>query len=472
MRKVVLFIAVSILSFFYSNASTRKNKYYDKDSLGKDPIVYGQRKIMEIKKVISNLDKNDTALIEAYYELGWCSGLQSEIRANYILKAVDLAKRTKKEQWINEESDFIIYALQTAGLTDKALSFCYDFLESGNKNKDTILVIKSLYSLCNIYKERKEFRYELKYSSDLLNILDNFNYDESSGIGNKKENYLEILGIMGEAYMNLGLIDSALSFFQKSYQLSISQSEISQMIPLVNLGEINSKLNQHEIAISYYKKALKISYEKDPNEMSRKVMICNDLSNSFFELHNLDSSLKYSNIAYVLTTKRTNLNGKMDAAKRLSEIYKIRNNIDSAYHYQSIYYSLRDSIFSDEKKQSIITKASEEIAKENDRLESERNAEEERTKNLQLGLIAVFIPTFASAVYFISKKRKKNSKIITILGLASLLMLFEFISLLIHPHIERITHHNPMLMYLILLIIASVLVPLHHKLENYVKSKL
>ena len=162
----------------------------------------------------------------------------------------------------------------------------------------------------------------------------------------------------------------------------------------------------------------------------------------------------------------------MDAAKRLSEIYKIRNNIDSAYHYQSIYYSLRDSIFSDEKKQSIITKASEEIAKENDRLESERNAEEERTKNLQLGLIAVFIPTFASAVYFISKKRKKNSKIITILGLASLLMLFEFISLLIHPHIERITHHNPMLMYLILLIIASVLVPLHHKLENYVKSKL
>jgi hypothetical protein len=58
------------------------------------------------------------------------------------------------------------------------------------------------------------------------------------------------------------------------------------------------------------------------------------------------------------------------------------------------------------------------------------------------------------------------------MGLASLLMLFEFISLLIHPFIEKITHHDAVLMYLILLLIASLLVPLHHKLEGWVKDKI
>jgi hypothetical protein len=51
-------------------------------------------------------------------------------------------------------------------------------------------------------------------------------------------------------------------------------------------------------------------------------------------------------------------------------------------------------------------------------------------------------------------------------------MFFEFISLLIHPYVQEYTHHNVALMYIVLLTIASGLVPLHHKLESYVKEKL
>jgi CDP-diglyceride synthetase len=72
----------------------------------------------------------------------------------------------------------------------------------------------------------------------------------------------------------------------------------------------------------------------------------------------------------------------------------------------------------------------------------------------------------------VSKWGKKKSSILTSMGIASLLMLFEFISLLIHPYIEKLTHHNIGLMYIILLILASALVPLHHKMESVIKKKL
>ena len=58
------------------------------------------------------------------------------------------------------------------------------------------------------------------------------------------------------------------------------------------------------------------------------------------------------------------------------------------------------------------------------------------------------------------------------MGMLGVLMLFEFIALLIHPYIEKWTHHNPVLMLLILVAVASLLVPLHHKMGHRVKEEL
>jgi hypothetical protein len=59
-----------------------------------------------------------------------------------------------------------------------------------------------------------------------------------------------------------------------------------------------------------------------------------------------------------------------------------------------------------------------------------------------------------------------------VFGLIVLLLLFEFVSLYIHPFIEKWTHHTPVFMMIILVSIAALLVPLHHKMEKWVKEKL
>ena len=61
---------------------------------------------------------------------------------------------------------------------------------------------------------------------------------------------------------------------------------------------------------------------------------------------------------------------------------------------------------------------------------------------------------------------------IEFLGVVALLIVFEFINLLLHPFLEGITHHSPVLMLLALVCIAALLAPLHHKTENWATHKL
>lgn len=64
------------------------------------------------------------------------------------------------------------------------------------------------------------------------------------------------------------------------------------------------------------------------------------------------------------------------------------------------------------------------------------------------------------------------TKMIEFLGVIALLIVFEFLNLLLHPFLERVTHHSPVLMLLALVCIAALLVPLHHRIEKWATAKL
>ena len=60
-----------------------------------------------------------------------------------------------------------------------------------------------------------------------------------------------------------------------------------------------------------------------------------------------------------------------------------------------------------------------------------------------------------------------NTKLIIFFSVIALLLVFEFLNLLLHSFIERITHHSPVLMPLALVCIAALLVPLHHRMQKW-----
>jgi hypothetical protein len=86
--------------------------------------------------------------------------------------------------------------------------------------------------------------------------------------------------------------------------------------------------------------------------------------------------------------------------------------------------------------------------------------------------IAVGLVSFTILFFLLSNSVIVNEKWIKYLGIIGLLFVFEFINLFIHPYISYATHHSPLGILLISVVIAALIVPLHHRAENLVTHKI
>jgi tetratricopeptide (TPR) repeat protein len=170
--------------------------------------------------------------------------------------------------------------------------------------------------------------------------------------------------------------------------------------------------------------------------------------------------------------EKNNFDVKKAAAGFLTAIYDNNRQPDSAFFYSRLESAMRDSIFSQGNLNKIQALAFNEQLR-NIEEEGKRTAEaEQRKKNLQYVLIALGIISFIISFLLLSRRHISNAKVIQFLGVVALLVVFEFLNLLLHPFLERITHHSPLLMLLALVCIAALLVPLHHRLEKWTTNKL
>ena len=86
-------------------------------------------------------------------------------------------------------------------------------------------------------------------------------------------------------------------------------------------------------------------------------------------------------------------------------------------------------------------------------------------------MIGIFIPGIFILTLALSRVRM-HPRIVRLLGVLSLLFLFEYLTLLLHPAVANLTHHTPVLEILIFVGVAALVIPLHHKLEHWLIHKL
>ena len=329
------------------------------------------------------------------------------------------------------------------------------------KVNDSALIVGFSHQIAVTYNKARDYKNQLIYERKSIDFANKFKYPV-------------YFATIGDAYLNMNQLDSALYFFNKDYELVIKNPQYNSSFVLFNLGEVNFKLNNIEIALSYYKKGLDSYYTELSKGKITDNMFFPEMCTAFSKIYNkmgkYDSAIFYARKSYNFA-KEINFKSEVrNSSENLYKLYAERKMYDSAYTYQSIFNEVNDSLYSSEKVRNLEFESIQEQVKQAKIQEEIEKANQEREKNLILAAIGFFIPVFFSMVFLVSKW-KKNTKLSTSLGIASLLMLFEFISLLVHPIIEKITHHNIILMYIILLIIASALVPLHHKMEKFVKER-
>lgn len=270
-------------------------------------------------------------------------------------------------------------------------------------------------------------------------------------------------GNLAKIYGELKLPDSVSYYSQKSLDLSMSQ-KIQESIPsgLLAMGWVCYKRGQKSLALEYFYSAERQPYTATDAKAAGQVY--SSLSRYFILEKNPDSALYYAKKCFK-ATKNAFYTIQMPAISLLSNAFDINHQSDSALHYMKKYLLMNDNMNSKLKRQQIQSQLL---------LEEERQLvlNEEHRNYLQYSAIASSIVLLLIVFFVSSHSIIVNQKFIRFLGILSLLIVFEFINLLLHPLLEKFTHHNTFFILTIMVGIASLLIPLHHKIEHWITDKM
>ena len=401
--------------------------------------------------------------------------------ARYYLamSALTISETNPVEDMHNSEI-ILLHGQKNNDLVCQVLGYCclcYDYIAFGNKVKSLEFGIKANQAAEKSNNDRLKTFAKAMLALTYLTMGD-FEKAESYNkaameSGSKYEtDIISVCAVndMGTIYLAMGKIDSALVYTQKAYEMAI-KSGINYWLTSTYLqfGSIHAAMKNSSLALNYWNLAL-----NEANRIGSPKFVStayNAIAQFYYASNQSDSAKLYATraISSVNNTAFYTLN--VDPAKLLLNIYR-NSNVDSAFKYSEIYRTANDSLFNIRALQQAQLMAVEEEARLAELKFEEEKSDEARKTNLEYTFIAIGIVSFFMIFLIFSRSYITNPKIIEFLSVIALLIVFEFFNLLIHPLLEKVTHHSPVLMLLALVGLAALLIPLHHKLEHWAVHKL
>ena len=355
----------------------------------------------------------------------------------------------------------IAAAYRSLGKSAKSLYYHQIACDLADKNGNAILLSYCKNSIGNLYKDRENWKEALKF------YLSSLKY---GAIGKKHKTIIAANMNIGFVYLNLNQLDSALVFSQNAYELCVKTNNYGSISYILsNLGIIHTKLGNHQLGQTYCAMALE---NEKKNKPSRYTITSNiAMAEHYFMRNQKDSCLFYAKKALSNMQNASYFALSIKPAKMIAEIYE-KSNCDSTLKYAKIFQVANDSLFSkmsNEQMQDLTESANIRTME----LATEKEKDEIHQKqNIQFALIALGIIVFITLYLLLSRSFITSTQLIRFFGVMALLIIFEFLNLLLHPLLEEITNHTPVIMLLVLVCLAAILIPLHHKLEQWATNRL
>ncbi|NCD68117.1 tetratricopeptide repeat protein [Mucilaginibacter agri] len=346
------------------------------------------------------------------------------------------------------------------GRYDRALSFLLSSLKLREEINDRLGVLKSLNDIGIIYADQGDNVKALTYHFKAKAVAESLHDKKRLSI---------VLSNIGNCYLKLNKIESALSYELQAYAIQHQLNDRASMPNTLSiLGDINYKLGNIPMALEYYR--LSIPYAIENDDQSAIVDTYNSMAKLFNKTNQADSSLYYALNALKTAKSAAYAEGIYNSSNILTEHYQGKNeHLELTYYKQAV--AAKDTMFNAQKIKEVQILSFNEAERQHDLEEERQHENEQRLINLQLIGIAIFIPMFFLCMLLLSKSRV-HRRVIEFMSVLSLLMFFEFVTLLIHPLVLLISNHLPAVELLILVILAAILAPIHHNLTHWLREKL
>jgi tetratricopeptide (TPR) repeat protein len=385
---------------------------------------------------------------------------------------LDIAHLYKNDTVIADAT--FISALNASKVGDftKSLALMYKSSKYYEKINDTFQLSFCFKEISVYYRQLKNYEEAL---NNITKAIDLLNLHENDNNFFYKINYLIS---KARVYLEMQKPDLALPIIQEANLILTKNEKTSNNFPYSHERRLRlngafanyyAQKKDSTLAEVYYKKCFETNTDSINEFTDTYIDACLGYSN--FN-KNPSKALIYARMAYQDALRKNNKMYIANTSEQLYKLFSAKHQKDSLLKYLQIYYVFTDSLKKASAENDIISSS---ILLRIDQLEKENKIKEENLQhrnNLQYAAIAIGLVTLLLLFFLFSNSIIVNARTIELVGTIALLMVFEFLNLLLHPLLERITHHSPILMLLALVCIAALLVPFHHRLEHYTKEKL
>ena len=442
-----IFIAFSF--FFLASPSTAQNRYTDSLETLLATVTKPIERFDLLNKIIDNND-------------GTMGNLQDTANS---LQMHRIAQQLKNDSLLAISTNVVGNYFRGKSDLPTALDYFFKAIPLAEKSKDKRRISSLYFDIAECYYNLQNLDECYKYANiGKANLPDK---------GAPMYDFMatQFYRTMGNYYLKKNMPDSAL---KQIHELEEGNSRLKTanyiLYSFLQNGTAYSQLGENDLADVYFKKAYELS---DSIGTSLVILVLNQSYIPYLLTTNQYEKGKQQAFQLLNTGKLIGNNlAKLNAAGFLSQLYNKLQQTDSAFFYLSMESSLKDSVFNQNNLNKIQSLAFNEQIRNIDEEAKQKATKEQRKQNIQYALLALGIITFVILFLGLSRRHITNTKVIQFLGVVALLVVFEFLNLLLHPFLERITHHSPVLMLLALVCIAALLVPLHHKLEKWATHKL
>lgn len=370
--------------------------------------------------------REDSSLATAYLELGFYFSLTSDYKQalEYDFKALALAEASK--------NDYVIWF----------------------SNKE----------IGAFFKQLKNYPEALKYLNRSRFYLDGA-VKQSRLSSNRTYSHL------AEVFLGLGEIDSAMRYVQLTNEVTVKEEDsygFGRMLYI--FAKVYQAKGDADLSDSYFKKC--ITFCEAGNVNIPYVTACTGYGQFLFDAGQYSLSKEYALDGFNRASQAKDKLGMINAAALVSKAYYAVGQKDSSYYYASVKDAYSDTVFNEQQRYQIQNLSFSQQIKENEDQVKLSEEKQRRMQNIQYALIALGIIVFVTLFLLLSRSIIVNERLISFLAILGLLVVFEFINLLVHPWLAHLTNESPVLMLLALVIIASLLIPLHHRFEHRIKERL
>lgn len=388
----------------------------------------------------------------------------------YAQKALNLSTAIKYIDGQSKSLGELAYIYNTMGNYPLALELNLRKLELDEKGDNPYNLVMSLNNIGIVYNYQQEYALSLKYHYKADSVIAENNLKLANQNKLELARYYVYMNV-GDVYDKLDDSDSAFNYFNKSLILSNNLKNDDYIgNAMTGLGHTYYKQGNAPFSLLYYQTAITHLQKANNDDVICEAML--GLARLYQQLlHKNDSAVYYASVALQIAERAPILPKQFEAANFLTNHYKSTNNIDSAYFYLIRVKQLNDSINSKKRIRELQLMSSNEDIRQQEIEENKRIAKKERKQQLQLLFIGMFIPSFFLLTLLLSRIRI-HTRVIKILGILSLILLFEYLTLLLHPTVAALTNHTPVYEMCIFVVIAAILIPGHHRLESWLIKKL